>query len=50
MGRGQAVYEVAIKPTKHEIDLSIVENQYYQFSVKRRGQSYCTVERRFSEF
>jgi hypothetical protein len=44
------IYQVSIKPTKIEVDLSIMENQYYQLDVKKRGLNYCTVERRFSEF
>lgn len=43
-------YEVSIKPTKNEVDLNIMENQYYQFEVKKRNEHYCTVERRFSDF
>mgnify|MGYP003408218616 CR=1 FL=1 len=43
-------YEVTIRPTKNEVDLSIMENQYYMFEVKKDGEPYKTVERRFSEF
>lgn len=43
-------YEVNITPTKNEVDLNIMENQYYQFEVLHKGELFCRIERRFSEF
>ena len=42
------IYEVSIAASKNEVDLSLLEHQYYNFSVTRYGQPFREIQRRYS--
>jgi len=44
------IYEVSINPGKNEVDLNILENQYYDFIVHQLGNPYCSIQRTCSQF
>lgn len=44
------VYEVKIKPSKSQVDLSLLESQFYEFELYKFEQKIAAIQRRYSDF
>lgn len=44
------VFRASIKPSKNQVDLSLLESQYYEFEIFHEEVKKNAVQRRYSEF